>query len=440
MKSRACGFWLLAAPFLFTGLPGFSAAEEPKDQPRRIVLSVSETAGIRRFGYPVTAVLPLPEPVKDTDHFRLLDGDKPVAAQFCPHSDTTKGIRAVSLDFNASPGPLERREYVVEYGPIVSVSKAKGGLRVETTEKEFRIIHPGGLQFHVSREVPGLINQVRTEKTNFLKADYAGLVVSAIGFTPIGKNKDGKLTAKVIKEGPLAVALRFERFKNFGPAGEVASVVDMEFPISKSWVRIDWMMDDKPGIVTSLGAEWKLHVEGEPILFDFGAGSSVYGQLQKGESARLRQKGESARLRQNPVARAASVPRWETFLGPAEALKPYVVSPGSATPPDRDAEGWAHVMDRERCTAVAVANFAASKVGAEITVDADGRLRIWRQFAQPNGDVPRGAKRLTFWLHFVGMPVHVGAATSPQAMLAPLHVETAQKGKHENTKERKDEK
>ena len=35
---------------------------------------------------------------------------------------------------------------------------------------------------------------------------------------------------------------------------------------------------------------------------------------------------------------------------------------------------------------------------------------------------PPGPKKITFWLHFVGMPVHVGAATSPQAMLAPLRV------------------
>jgi hypothetical protein len=79
-------------------------------------------------------------------------------------------------------------------------------------------------------------------------------------------------------------------------------------------------------------------------------------------------------------------------------------------------------MDRERCTAVAVAEFAAGP-GAEIAADADGRLRLWRSFA-PGA----GPKRLAFWLHFVGMPVQVGAATSPQAMLAPLRVEVRADG------------
>jgi hypothetical protein len=71
---------------------------------------------------------------------------------------------------------------------------------------------------------------------------------------------------------------------------------------------------------------------------------------------------------------------------------------------------------------VAVAGFAAGP-GAEIAVGADGRLRLWRAFAPA-----AGPKRLTFWLHFVGMPVQVGAATSPQAMLAPLHVEVRAAG------------
>ena len=36
-----------------------------------------------------------------------------------------------------------------------------------------------------------------------------------------------------------------------------------------------------------------------------------------------------------------------------------------------------------------------------------------------------GPKALTCWFHFVQMPVQVGAATSPQAILAPLAVEFA---------------
>src|SRR5262249_3681698 len=93
---------------------------------------------------------------------------------------------------------------------------------------------------------------------------------------------------------------------------------------------------------------------------------------------------------------------------------PLVVMPPSQ--PSK-AEGWAHVMDRERCTAVAVADFAQHQQRSEIAVDADGRLRCEREY-----DGKTARKTLTFWLHFVSMPVQLGAATSPQSMMNPLQV------------------
>jgi hypothetical protein len=410
----------LCATVCFLVFYSLTAAAEPEVKTRRIVFQVSETAGIRRFGYPVNVILPLPEPVKSINDFRLLSGDKPVSAQFNTHGDTSKGIRSISLDFNASPGPLKREEYVVEYGSGVPTLRPKLGLRLETTEKEFRVIHPSGLQFAVSREFPGVIEQVQAGKTKYLNGLSQGLSIGTKANKRLYLGQSGKTkpASSVVREGPLAIALRFEISESPGSTGQVASIVEMEFPISKSWVRVNWIVDDPGGDIVDLSAGPNLHLEGEPVLFDFGAGTAVYGQLRR---------GESARLRQNAVARAASVPRWETLLGTMPDLKPYVLSPGSSTPPERDAEGWAHIMDRERCTAVAIAEFATSKEGAEITVNADGRLELLRKFGLPPGGSERGTKRLTYWLHFVGMPVHVGAATSPQAMLAPLQVEIVKK-------------
>jgi hypothetical protein len=417
---------LLSATATFVLLAVSISAEEPQSKAQRINLLVSETAGIRRFGYPVSVIIPLPEPIKSVDDFRLLSGDKPVSGQFRPHGDTSKGIRSVNLDFNASPGPLKREEYVVEYGSGVSAPKPKSGLRVETTEKEFRVIHPSDLEFQVSRDAAAVLSQVRAGKTEFMKPESNGLLLrtkgSGVDYLKVGNPR----ASKVLKQGPLAVTLEFRGEKLFSLRNvfdpltdvEFPSVVQLEFPISKSWIRVDWTVEDRDGNILSLGAEWNLNLEGEPTLVDWGAGTSVYAQLRR---------GETMRLRQNPAERPAGLPRWETFLGSGRDLKPFVVSPGSTTLPTRDAEGWAHIMDRERCTAVAVANFAAGREGAEITVEADGRLRIWRHFGKTGAASKPGDKRLTFWLHFVGMPVHVGAATSPQAMLAPLQVEIVKK-------------
>src|SRR5262249_47559368 len=92
-------------------LPAASGRAEEPAGVLRFTVTVAETAGIRRFGYPVRVVLSLPQPVKDTEHFRLLEGGKPVTAQFRPRGDNDQGFRAVSLDFNVNHAPLETREY-----------------------------------------------------------------------------------------------------------------------------------------------------------------------------------------------------------------------------------------------------------------------------------------------------------------------------------------
>jgi hypothetical protein len=80
-------------------------------------------------------------------------------------------------------------------------------------------------------------------------------------------------------------------------------------------------------------------------------------------------------------------------------------------------------MDSQRCTAVAVRDFAAAGQECAITIEDGGRLQIERTFVRGDKPAPKGPKRLTFWLHFVSVPVQVGAKTSPQAMLSPLRVE-----------------
>jgi hypothetical protein len=96
----------------------------------------------------------------------------------------------------------------------------------------------------------------------------------------------------------------------------------------------------------------------------------------------------------------------------------------SSTPESpRPAEGWAHVMDARRCSALAIADFGRKGARDQIIVGADGRVRLARDFSVGEGDPPRGPKSLAFWLHFVPMPVQVGAATSPQSILTPLLVE-----------------
>jgi hypothetical protein len=387
-------------------LPSSVAAEEVPASGRRTLI-VRETAGIRRFGYPVHVEIPLGRAVRDGDHFRLLENGRPVAAQFRPVRGGREPASAVHCDFNVSHAPLEKRTYVVEYGPEGTAGpEPKGGLKVERKEDAITVAHPQGLAFVMPRNLLGLLRQVRTRETEYLKAGSPGLFLRSQ--EGVESRLGGSSAAKVLRSGPLAVGLRFESSEKLN-GRPLSSVVDMEFPISKSWVRINWTLADPKNDVAGFGVELRLNVPDAPVLVDFGAGSSVYTALRKDEVATLR----AGRL----DAAKAEQPAWATLRGPAGALRPYVVAPPGER---RPAEGWAHVMDRQRCTAIAVEDCAEAGQETELTIDARGRLRIGRTFAAKE---TRKEKRLSLWLHFVGMPVQMGAATSPQAMLASLRVE-----------------
>ncbi len=392
MVQTSVGAFLLTTIVLAPGwLP--SGAEES------IPLRVTETAGIRRFGYPVTALVPLPRPLKDGEHLRLLDGDRALPAQFAPRHQ-----HSVEVDFAISLGPNESRALSVTYmkGDAPSVK----GMRVEQAEDRFRVLHLGGLTFEVSKEMLGVLQAVKTNRTEYLGAANHVLFVQGRDGRrrPIGGEG---FKGTVAKSGPIACGLRFEGASEIAPGTFVRSQIDMSFPQSKSWVRVHWTLDDAELLADSMGAELMLNLRSPPALVDFGVGTSAYAALRAGEAAVLSARGPD----QKDEARA-----WSIRTGPAKKLTAYVVAlPEARIGPD---EGWLHVMDRERCTAVALEKLG--QVGREdvLRIEADGRLELSRTFA---ADGPK-RKTFAFYLHFVGMPVHVGAATSPQSMLRPLEV------------------
>jgi hypothetical protein len=374
----------------------------------RITIEVQEKAGIRRNNYPVHATFTLENPLRNLTEqrrFRLLDKDKVVPAYF----NTVDGIdrKSMRVSFHSSHAPFESRTYTVEYGPGVEIQPPfdlKKGLRIEEAQELYEVKHPGGLALVVPFRMQRLLKRVGTKKTEYLRPDSAGLFfrLKQPDQPPIlvggpQYNEETRLAF------PLIAFLEANGFQDIG-GDRVRTDIHLEFPLSRSWVRVDFSVDDPKGLVKVLGVDLNLNIHGEPTLVDFGAGTSVYTTLKK---------GQSAVLRSGPVVNDR--PGWQVLVGPTKAPTPFVVMPPGQ--PSK-AEGWAHVMDRERCTAVAVAYFAQDRQHSEIAVDADGRLRCEREF-----DGKTARKTLTFWLHFVSMPVQQGAATSPQSMMNPLHVE-----------------
>ena len=167
-----------------------------------------------------------------------------------------------------------------------------------------------------------------------------------------------------------------------------------------------------------MGLDLNLQLEGSPVLIDCGAPSTVYTILEPGERLAF-EAGGALKAQGRDLS-------WRIVRGRAEPLPVEAAGErkdSAGSPP----EGWVHVMDHKRCTAMAVADFRRPSAATldRFEIDATGLLRFERQFrpAEGSGPLKPLARRLRFWLHFVTMPVQLGARTSPQAMLSPLQVQ-----------------
>ena len=133
--------------------------------------------------------------------------------------------------------------------------------------------------------------------------------------------------------------------------------------------------------------------------------------------------GQEAVLRSEPAvagpqpANDGPRPAWEILRGPSDRLEPFVFGPRQL-PADTHPEGWVHVMDRQRCLALAVDGFARDTAD-RISVSAAGAVRLDRAFSTAAADSRTPAKQLRFWLHFIPFPPQQTAATSPQSMQNP---------------------
>ena len=395
-------------------LPGVAGRAGILDDKARGVLkfSIKETAGLRRFGYPVHVILPI-EP--NARSFRLERNGQAVPAQFRPGVGSDEKL-AVLLDFIASPGPFEHQAYVVRYGGNVEPGPAsRGGMTVERREDSWIVRNQSALAYKVPDPFNGLLRSVMNGGFEYIDP-RTPLVGAAPAILPSTRALAAKqkplpsLPGVVTRKGPFAVGLRFRKATMYEGFGFIRSVVDLSFPSSKSWVEVIWTIDDPAGLAAGMRLDLDLQLEGAPIAVDFGANNTVYGNLRLDESMTLNA-GEAPGI-------APLEHTWQVVKHHQGKPELYAASLLKNAPA---AEGWVHVMDKTRCTAVAIADFGRSTRDA-IIVNGK-RLTLSRMFAAPDAEPLKGTKTLRCWFHFVANPVQITAVTSPQAMLAPLEIQ-----------------
>jgi outer membrane protein assembly factor BamB len=383
-------------------------------KPRELIIEVREVSGTARFGSPAFQLLELPQPVPRNTPFSLHDErGEPVVAQFSPADEQATQAKWW-LDFSPHLGPWESRRYTVRYGEGVKpAGEGTGGHRLTETELFYQVTNAPYITWKVPRDLAGLLTSVDFAPVEHLRPESPGLVL---------RDRDGREhvlgkrfhTGRVLRNGRRAVALRFTGDAKDGPLAGVRSSMDLLFPSPVSWVELDWTIDDPQDRVAGLGSILNLALDAPsaeaPTLVDLGASTWVYARLAADQAAELQAAGSS--LDGQPAE-----PAWKVLRGQVDKMVPFAVAPKSGS----RAEGWAHIMDRRRCLALAIDGFG-QKADERIRLTANGEVALWRDYAaKPAGSDP-AKKHFRFWLHFVFYPPQSSAATSPQMMQTPPEI------------------
>jgi hypothetical protein len=376
-------------------------------EPSRLTLEVTEQAGVHRDGSPVHALLTLPRPTAASTSFRLLHDGKPVVAQFRPNASASESSEWW-LDFIVRSAPNETRKYIVEYGPDVEPGpeRTRGHKLIERGDS-FVVSNAPYIDWTVPRDFRGFLRSVDFTPSEHLRPGSIGLTIrDRAGNThQLGGEAT---TASVVRRGKMAVALRFKKTETSDALRGVRWTADLIFPGPVSWVDLRLKIDDAENHVAEAGLQLSLNLDqpsgGNRTLVELGAARTVYRSLFGNAQVELRADNNSA----SP---------WQVLRGVKGQLQPFVVAPERSS----RAEGWAHVMDRKRCLAIAFEHFGQQ--GEErLNVQADGTLTASKRFAAVESRDGEAHKRWRVWLHFVHFPPQQSAATDPQMMQNALMV------------------
>jgi hypothetical protein len=379
----------------------------PAAQPHRLTVEVTEPTGVHRDGSPVHALLTLPRPVAASTSFRLVRDGKPVVAQFRPNTSDTE-TSEWWLDFIARSAPNERREYVVEYGPEVNPGpeRTRGHQLVERDDS-FVVSNAPYIDWTVPRDFCGFLRSVDFPPSEHLRPGSVGLTF---------RDRDGNMhqlggegtSSRVVRRGKMAVALRFDKMETNDTLSGVHWIADLIFPGPVSWVDLRLNIDDPENRIEEVGLQLSLNLDqptgSNRTLVELGAARTIYRSIFGNAQIEL-------------LADLSNPSPWQVLRGTKVELQPFVVASERSSP----AEGWAHIMDRRRCLAIAFERFGQQ--GEErLNIQADGTLTASKRFAAAKSHDPEAPKQWRTWLHFVHFPPQQSAATDPHMMQNPLIV------------------
>jgi hypothetical protein len=244
----------------------------------------------------------------------------------------------------------------------------------------------------------------------YVESEFIGQGSSGFAITDAaGKRTDLSaaegLKVEIPKRGPLSVVLKYSGELSVAAGDRLPFVIHAEMPNSKSWVKVSAAIEDPRRLVRSIAFDSPLAFASLPLTWDFGTPNNTYGVF--------RNANDVAVLTQTVTPKGPS--EWTVQTGASAALQPYERSTAGRPPV---ASGWGHLLDARGAVAFAIDRFAAEPGTYSITLNGQGHVSFTFAPRQPAAE-----HRLVVYQHFVSVPVPIGAATNPAAMLHPLRID-----------------
>ncbi len=368
----------------------------PAQTAKSVNVAIKETAGIRRFGFPVNTRVPFPKgALANPANARLLLNDKEVPVECTVESRWPDGsVQWLAVDIAVTVGPKETQNFRLEYGPDV---KAMPSPRPLPVSEDAASIQVGSWRYSKSGKPLVLSVKYRNEE---IATGMNGIAVTDAAGASHEISEPPKV--EIVKRGPLYVLLRYTGKIALDAQYSVPYTIEIGMPNSKAWAKFAATVEDPAKRVRELSFHTPVNMGPFPWVWDFGTARWTYGQLQNAQE----------QVTMTQTVRANGTADWSVSLGVKGKEESYETMDRSAP------VSWVHLQAGTEAVAMFVDEAARQPGTYKFSLGGDGQTSFRYAPAQP-----ATKHQLTVYEHFVRTPVHIGAATSPSAGLAPLVAE-----------------
>jgi hypothetical protein len=366
---------------------------------------VNETAGIRRFSYPICMHVTFPPGrIHQSERLELQASTgelSPVQTSAVELWDDGS-VRRLQMHFPISIGPLEQKLLQVCRSPGHGQSTdVVNAIEWKTDEHGFTAAVRKFI-VKVDRRSSGLFRSAVANGKEFMLDGSQGLgIVTSQGerlranehLSSVALLESGPLAGEIHSQGAYMIADDASRAAEF--------TTRMRFTLFKSWVEITHIIKAPPSGIEEVFAHTRLRVDAPTLCYDVGIGGGTYGKIEVGEKAMYRAENEPFQS------------RWMLSTWKDHSARADVVGIRSIDAPFQ--REWLHWLDHGKSLALVTENAWFSR-GMAYEIDRAGDLTV--RFFPALEEYPT---RLTFrlWYHFLDEVPHIGAATSPQSIMWP---------------------